>query len=71
MKKMHNHVGFVLALAIIAVLVTVLRTEAFPTVASVKETILPVTDVLVKILTPVWKFIVWLADLVSGLFNAV
>lgn len=64
MKK--NPVGTIMALALLAVFVTALRTEAVPTIHEIKETIEPITEVIDKILSPVWAFIQWLADLISS-----
>ena len=66
MKKMKNPAGAVMALILLAVFATAMRTGSFPTLPAIRDTIEPVTDVLDKILSPVWEFIQWIADLIHS-----
>jgi len=63
MKKMKNPAGAVMALILLAVFATAMRTGSFPTLPEIRDTIEPVTDVLDKILSPVCEFIQWLVNL--------
>lgn len=63
MKKTRNPAGAVMALILLAVFATAMRTGSFPTLPEIRDTIEPVTDVIDKILSPVWELIQWLVDL--------